>query len=215
MNYISAGDKLLEKYCIEPRICFWGLTAMVNPNNTNDIYFFDCSLYSMVDRKYSDKPDVRIVLSYKSPISLTGIRYGSQLEYNILPEKAVCSKDDIENCIRNTISELDRSISETLDAYKAVEKKRDIPFIRTIRGEIRGEYYGLLTKKSILMDLLSQLGYDGLRLDANVKPTYVLYSVDLLNRDFKALIIDKAIKLNAHKRMIDINILLESLSSKK
>lgn len=216
MSYIGVDEKLLSKYCTSNKLCFWSYVALINPVSSEDAYFFDCSLYKLVKAESKEHPDTRLLLAFKSPISLSQLYFTGQLHYEKLPE-APCSKEEIESYIKGMLEEINGMIEEASSLIeKPSAKERFLRLLIPTRGDkatMRGVYYGLLVRRSFISEMVSRLGYmDGL-LKASVRAVYVLHSVDLSKKGFIALVCDKGVKLGAHNKIVDLDALLKTLKA--
>jgi len=212
VSFLGVSDQLIRKYCSKGKKCFWGYTGLVEPTSTRELYLFDCSLFNYVKEEYREYPELRILLSFKAGVSPGDMWFTSQMEYPSLVERAPCTISDIENCIKNSISTLDKMIQEYYSLLKSSKKELAKLTPRPLSyAEIRGRYYGLLLRRDFLSKIVSSLGYDSGVLKSRVKPIYVLYSIDLSKWDFTALTGNKHIKLGAHKKLIDVEKIINTV----
>ncbi|MEM0368744.1 MAG: hypothetical protein QXN57_04810 [Desulfurococcaceae archaeon] len=215
MSFINVDNELRSKYCREGNVCFWATVALINPYETNNLYVFDCSMYTVVKKEYADKHESRLLLSFKIPFELNEIYFGSKLDYRILPANTSCLKSDIEKYIESLLANIRTSIDQTHEKLSKMPKRgRFLRFLVPIRDEserVKGEYYGLLTKESMIREMISIIGYEGRVLKANVRNAHILISVDPSKQEFHGLLLNKNIKLNAYRKLIDIPLLLKTL----
>jgi hypothetical protein len=212
------SDELLAKHCEGSSTCFWATMALINPYESKDIYFFDCSMYAFVKKEYLDKVESRLLLSFKSPFDLDKLYYGSKLSYKVLSTNTNCSKLEIEKYVSSLINSVETGIAKTHEKLSKMPKRRlFLRFLIPVKDEseqVRGEYYGLLTKESIIREMINIMGYRNGVLSANVKPAHVLISLDTSRLEFQGLIMGKQVKLNAYRKLIDIPSLLRTLGLK-
>ncbi|MET1159515.1 MAG: hypothetical protein ABWW65_01005 [Thermoprotei archaeon] len=213
MLYLGVEKGLVNKYCYEGKICFWGYGGLLVPENTSDVYVFDCSLHAYAFKEYAEQPESRILLSYKIPIPLKHLVFGGQYTFNVLAKKLPCTAKDIESCIRDAINAVESLIEEASKDYKPITKRdmiKSIFWLQLEKAVKRGIYRGLLLRREMLMDLVGRLGFrDTLR--AQLKPAYILYSLDPAKQEFRALVRNKTIKLEAHKKMINTELILQEV----
>jgi len=213
VSFLSVSDRLLAEYCGKSRACFWGYAGLIEPLETRQLYLFDCSLFNYVTEEHANLSELRVLLSFKAGLSPNDVRFGAQLEYPKLPEAAPCNVKDIESCLSNSFKALDAKIQEY-----ASQVRPERGFLKRLflpaspeRSITRGRYYGLILRRRLLSEMAGNLGYvDGV-LKSSVKPVYVLYSVDIFKWDFAALVGENAIRLGAHRTLIDRSKLLSAL----
>jgi hypothetical protein len=214
VSFLGVSERLLGKYCSEKRICFWGLAGLIEPIETRELYLFDCSLFKYAREEFREHPELRVLLSFRAGVLLNNIWFTSQLGYYKLSEAAPCTVSDIEKCLNESFKALDAKIEEYYGKVKYSPSREFLRFIiptQSQRAELRGIYHGLLLRKKILKEIAGNMGYESGVLKSNVKPVYVLYSVDPVKWEFTALISDKHSKLEAHRKIIDKNKLLTAI----
>lgn len=214
MGYISVNEALLSKYCKDDKVCFWNSVALINPMGRDDLYIFDCSMYKLLREEYADHVDARLLLSFKSPITLSKIQFMGQLGYVRLVEDTICSKDEIEGYIKSVLRNLEELINQSREEVAKIKSRPFSRFSLFGRGEaatLRGIYYGLLLRESMVKDMVKAMGFEEGALRSIVKKGYVLYSFNSSKKEFYGLILDKKIKLKAHDRIIDVNLLFENI----
>ncbi|MEM2025127.1 MAG: hypothetical protein QXW94_02425 [Desulfurococcaceae archaeon] len=213
MSYIGVDDKLLSKHCRgENNICTWSSVVLVSPFNSNNSYIFDCSFYLNIKKEYSNYPDARLLLSFKSPLSLGGLWFTNQMNYAKLPSISPCSRDTIEEYIKDILGKLQVEIASA--EKDLVNPPRALPLFRSVRSEQatgRGKYFGLRVKEGLIKEILSKMGYDGSYLRADTRNAHVLYSINIPKRDFHALVCNKGVKLGVYKTIIDVNAILAAI----
>lgn len=189
--------------------------ALINPHEASDLYLFDCSMYTVVKEEYANKYETRLLLSFKIPFELNEIYFGSKLTYRVLAAATNCLKSDIETYIESLLMNIKTNIDQTHEKLAKMPKRRHfLRFLVPIKDEserVRGEYYGLLAKESIIKEMINTIGYENRVLKANVRNAHVLISVDPLRHEFHGLILNKHVKLNAYRKLIDIPLLLKTL----
>ena len=219
LTYIWYTESLTTKYCSKNNLCFWVDVASINPVGEKTIFFFDCTLYKYSRSEYADKPDLRILLSFKSPFTIDELKYTNRGEYRKLDSTTPCDKGDVEKCITTAINEMSREVER---AWEVVQKTPKTPswlrFIfpaRDQRIEAKGAYYGVLTKRDLVVEIVKLMGYRENYLEAIVKQTSVLMSLNLDRNELYALIGNKPVKLEAHRKIINFETLVPAVYQSK
>lgn len=215
--YIAISENLVEKYCGSEKLCFWAEVALLSPHGSRDLYVFDCSMYQHVKAEYRDKPDCRMLLTFKLPIKADELAYTGEMGFHVLRGPGACDQDEISRYIASVFKHLDEKIEEAGRelaelSYQRESLRRLLPLPRGDRAVLRGVYYGLKVRRDILMDIASRLGYAKNSLNANVKSGYVLISLDPGREKYTALTLNKKTELKAYSRLLDKSSLLNAIS---
>jgi len=209
LSFIGFSESLESKYCGKSGLCFWVEYAAVNPIGEGAVYFFDCTLYKYARGDYTGRPDARILLSFRSPVSINSLYYSPQGVYPRLKATSKCDKSDVEECIASVLNAIDVAVEKAREYYeKSPKTPRWLRFllpVRDARSEARGVYYGFLTRKRLLLEITSLMGYREGYLEALVKPSNILLSYNTKKREIYALIGDNPVKLEAHRKILDFN----------
>lgn len=215
MQYIAVGDGILRKFCGLDQICFWTPMALVNPAYTKDLFLFDCTLFRYVKDQFIDRIECRLLVSFKSPLSIEDIYYGGNLGYKELHPSTNCDKEDVESYIATLLQSMNKEIKDLRDALTDRQRKklssRVLSFLRREYSDLKAIYYGSLVKARIMMDMIERLGYRNNTLNANVRGSFVLVSLDPKRDEYRALVIDRDIKLGAYRSLLDKERLMDAL----
>jgi hypothetical protein len=219
LSYVGVAESLIGEYCRGRKLCFWADYAAVTPTGSREVYFFDCSMYRFARERYSQSPEARLVLSFKSPATLDQLFFTVLGAYSRVESETTCDKRDVEECLVRISQEIERAIDETRDY---IAKLREPPswlrFLFPIRGaktEAKAVYYGLLARRDMYLELASLLGYRDRRLNAQVKHVSVLLSLDLGKGHVYALVGSRAVKLAAHKKIVDFEKVLSRITRRE
>jgi hypothetical protein len=219
LSYVGASESLVSEYCRGRRLCFWADYAAVTPAGTRDVYFFDCSMYRFAREQYSQSPETRLVLSFKSPATLDQLFFTVLGAYSRVESETTCDKRDVEECLARISQEIERAIDEARDYISRLREPPSwLRFLFPIRGakaEAKAVYYGLLARRDMYLELASLLGYRDGRLDAQVKHVSVLLSLDLNRGHVYALVGSRAVKLDAHKKIVDFEKVLSRIARRE
>ncbi len=215
MSYVDAGEKLIARHCGRDGACFWVLAALVVPSDSA-AFFFDCTMYEHVYEEYRESPEVRVLLSFKSPLPPTRLAYTGRLGYAELSGRSSCDHGDVEGCIKRAlefVEEKAEEVKKRLSSPARESMSKIVPLVRRDAAALRGAYYGLLARSSILRELAGMMGFDGEHLRALVKPVRVLVSLKYGKSDYYALVCGREVELLAHKRVVDRNSVLKALGA--
>jgi len=106
-------------------------------------------------------------------------------------------------------------------AWEVVQKTPKTPswlrfiFQRETRDRSEGAYYGVLTKRDLVVEIVKLMGYRENYLEAIVKQTSVLMSLNLDRNELYALIGNKPVKLEAHRKIINFETLVPAVYQSK
>lgn len=222
MAYIAVDEQLISKSCDKNSVCFWARVAVVNPANTKDVYLFDCTFFEHVREEYRETPETRVLLSFKLPIDVSQLHYTGKMMFNEVSGSTSCDQSDVEECITRAIEYVEKRLNETRELLRERDKPlRDsisrmvFPRFTKDVATLKGIYYGLLVKESMLRDITSRLGFNGKSLNSTVKPAYMLVSLNFKKNTYTALVLGSKIKLTVHERVVDKNSLLTRLSQQQ
>ncbi|MEM4717736.1 MAG: hypothetical protein QXE81_03130 [Desulfurococcaceae archaeon] len=214
--YVHVHEDLVRKNCEDGKICFWVKIALLNPSGTGDLYIFDCSISKFLRKEYTDKLDSRLLLSFKSPIGINSIQYGSKMGFQEISNTYPCTIEDIENYISRLLEELEIQLSKTKEEFSKVSKSRWMSrFLFPSRGDyhvLKGVFYGQLMRSKIINDLVTKLGFKEKILYANLTKANILLSLNPRKKIINGLILNKLVKLAVHSKIVDIDALLASFN---
>lgn len=208
MAYIAVENRLLNRFCGDGNLCFWIRVALVHPYERKDAYLFDCALYRFARKEYRDTPETRLLLSFKSPIAPGELAFSGNLGYAVIGENEPCDAKTVCDCILSALEyvetrleEVGRELKQLYDHSESL--RRVVPLPVRDRSVLKGIYYGLRVKQSILKDIASRMGYAERALRAHVKPLFILVSLNLNKKKYTALLQDVKIELKAHNKLVD------------
>lgn len=215
LSYIIVSDALIKRFCREESICFWASMAIISPIGTDESFLFDCSLSRFLKKEYANKRDSRLLFSFKSPYGINKLYFGSKLSFKELEADFVCSKKNIEDYLKTLIEETKQELANIEKNIQGSVRTSLLsrilfPFKRD-HFQQKGVYYGYVVKSEILGDMTRRLGFENNVLNADVKKGYVMVSFDPRNFVYHGLIVDKSVRLDVYRKLLNHELLISTL----
>lgn len=215
LSYITVNDTLIKRFCSEESICFWASIAIISPVNTDESFLFDCSLSRFLKKEYADKRDSRLLFSFKSPYGINELYFGSKLGFKELETDFICTKKNIEDYLRTLMEETKQDLAYIERDIQRSERpgllSRILFPFRRDHFQQKGVYYGRVLRYQILGDMIRRLGFENDTLNADVKKGYVIVSIDPRRLVYHGLVVDKSVRLDVYRRLLDHDRLINAL----